>query len=94
MYIHLGPLYNILLFIYIIFINTVTGLGGNRCPLDYIVHNNYCYYFSIVNTNWASSQEICETHGSTLSSITNTDELDFLIRGNKSAEFSLDTRYL
>ena len=85
----------------IIYINTSSSfyllavLGSAMCRLDYFLHGKYCYYFSTRKVNWTVSKTACESHGSILSSISNEDELEFLIRKDKSPEFSDDTiRYL
>ena len=66
-------------------------VGIDICPSNYIVHNSFCYHFSSNTQKWSNSKTTCEDHGSTLSSVTNEGEMNFLIRKNKSAELTLDS---
>ncbi|XP_023930930.1 macrophage mannose receptor 1-like [Lingula anatina] len=56
-----------------------------RCPDDkhWFDHGYYCYMFSnrtSYSYGWAHSSFLCQKHGGALASITNQDEMDFILR--------------
>ncbi|XP_009958870.1 PREDICTED: C-type lectin domain family 2 member B-like, partial [Leptosomus discolor] len=50
------------------------------CPDTWLGFQGKCYYFSVTESNWTSSQESCKDLGASLAFIDSTDELTFIKR--------------
>ena len=52
---------------------------GTLCPIDWYFYNGYCYYPSSSSVIYKVARRSCLAMGADLASISNQDEMDFVL---------------
>ncbi|KAM4030463.1 early activation antigen CD69-like [Anomaloglossus baeobatrachus] len=60
--------------------NEIRNQKSVPCEDDWIWYRGKCYYFSEEPDTWRNSEKFCNSHGASLATIENKEELDFLFR--------------
>uniref|UniRef100_A0A8C8S7R8 C-type lectin domain-containing protein n=1 Tax=Pelusios castaneus TaxID=367368 RepID=A0A8C8S7R8_9SAUR len=54
--------------------------AGPACPDGWVGYRGKCYYFSVVEENWAYSQTHCSALNASLAGIDTRQDMDFMVR--------------